>query len=746
MAHKTIIVERSSLSKQVKLLPVSIRSQMIVYASRMLEQLEPDEDLIDFYFSLPDTADLEQLHMRVQKLINDEEQKKELLSMFRRQRFSIDWDDLHPETVAILLDETSKLLGEQAVPDRQNNRYQGRIRQLSDLLGLNSTEQEILQLLFTFKNSDSLQRIIRNREGLAGFDTLISILCQCPLADIRRALHKSSALTTMQVIENNYHIRSTNLELTDDTFNFILDLADENMIDSFFHLCPPASDFRLDSFPIAKSSRRILSGLAGSSGPAHILLWGYPGTGKTELCKSLLAELGETSLWISCPDHSDDENRRIRALIAACHYASQKEAVVVMDEADDFLATEKNILTYRTADTNKAWLNQFLDKNRKTRIIFISNRVDAIELSVRRRMHFNLFFDRPSEKLGQQFCKKAFLNHAIARQINYRDLAGLINQPGMSPATLGKALDTAQMLLNNQAQHDQSIKTNKMIKKIIHNHRVFMGEEKARSLSDKPIQLSARFRRKFLNPDTDLKLLQSSLKSFYRQNIKHSKKRKSKKQQSERGGLALLFHGPSGSGKSEYVRYLAKKIKAPLKYIQASDILAPLVGQNEQNLRMAFDTAAAEKSILFIDEIDTFLGNRQQSNRNWERNLVNEFLTNLENFSGILIATTNLDQLLDSAVSRRFSWKVHFGPLKPEHIIAAISQYFPIREDQIGPVETSAINKLDGLCIGDIRVVWNRRRFINSRQAEMQFTELVTVLQKEIQFRNGGSRRTLGFQ
>ncbi|MCQ2576430.1 MAG: ATP-binding protein [Treponema sp.] len=76
-----------------------------------------------------------------------------------------------------------------------------------------------------------------------------------------------------------------------------------------------------------------------------------------------------------------------------------------------------------------------------------------------------------------------------------------------------------------------------------------------------------------------------------------------------------------------------------------TDILGKYVGENERNIRDAFEEAEANGQILLFDEADSFFSDRNNATKAWERTLVNEFLTQAEEFSGILICTTNLRKL-----------------------------------------------------------------------------------------------------
>lgn len=78
---------------------------------------------------------------------------------------------------------------------------------------------------------------------------------------------------------------------------------------------------------------------------------------------------------------------------------------------------------------------------------------------------------------------------------------------------------------------------------------------------------------------------------------------------------------------------------------------------------MPFLLAKQKDAILLIDEIEGFLFSRNRATKSWELTMVNEFLTSMQSFDGIFISTSNLFELIDSAVLRRFDFMVELKPL-----------------------------------------------------------------------------------
>jgi SpoVK/Ycf46/Vps4 family AAA+-type ATPase len=126
----------------------------------------------------------------------------------------------------------------------------------------------------------------------------------------------------------------------------------------------------------------------------------------------------------------------------------------------------------------------------------------------------------------------------------------------------------------------------------------------------------------------------------------------------------MLFSGVPGSGKSELAKHIAAQLGIPIQIQRFSDIGSPWVSQTEINIASMFKSAAQEKSLLVLDECDVLLSKRTGAIHRWEVTQTAEVLTQLEDFAGICVFTTNLKTNLDEAVLRRFDLKVEFSQLK----------------------------------------------------------------------------------
>ncbi|AJC88421.1 ATP-binding protein [Campylobacter insulaenigrae] len=131
----------------------------------------------------------------------------------------------------------------------------------------------------------------------------------------------------------------------------------------------------------------------------------------------------------------------------------------------------------------------------------------------------------------------------------------------------------------------------------------------------------------------------------------------------------IIFYGPAGTGKTMSALSMAKAMKKSVLSFDCSKILSKYVGESEQNVRKIFDTYkelcqnSKQNPILLLNEADQFLSTRIESSGGADKmhnQMQNIFLEQIENFSGVMIATTNFLESLDVAFSRRFEYKIEF--------------------------------------------------------------------------------------
>ena len=178
----------------------------------------------------------------------------------------------------------------------------------------------------------------------------------------------------------------------------------------------------------------------------------------------------------------------------------------------------------------------------------------------------------------------------------------------------------------------------------------------------------------------------------------------------EDSGIKVLLYGISGGGKTAYAEEVSKKMNKPLKIVRPSEVLSKWVGETEQNISRLFKEAAKEHSILLVDEADSFLHNRGDSVNHFEDTKVNSFLIEIERYPGILFCSTNLPDILDKAVDRRFNFKIGFKSLTKEGVGLLCKSYFPSFE--LNENQVTKIYNAGEVTPGDFAALNGKLRFL----------------------------------
>jgi SpoVK/Ycf46/Vps4 family AAA+-type ATPase len=196
----------------------------------------------------------------------------------------------------------------------------------------------------------------------------------------------------------------------------------------------------------------------------------------------------------------------------------------------------------------------------------------------------------------------------------------------------------------------------------------------------------------------------------------------------------LLLHGVSGTGKTEFAKYLSKQLNIPIKKYKMSDLMSKYAGESEAKIREMFEEQKREHHIILIDEAEYIIHNRSKSSQQWENSIVGEVLSNMEETEYPVILTTNLFTDVDDAILRRLTFCIKFDYMKEEQVKKAFKTFNNLKLD--------SVSEFKYLAPGDYAMFNKRNRFLNMTEKE----DILNEFKKIQNDKKGVKRKEIGFQ
>lgn len=444
----------------------------------------------------------------------------------------------------------------------------------------------------------------------------------------------------------------------------------------------------------------------------NIFLHGPAGTGKTQLVRTLARELGCDLFEVANEDEGGNPvggARRLRAFRAAQCFFGKSRALIAFDEVEEvFNDDDRAAGRVSTAQRCKAWMNRMLEVN-PVPTIWLSNSVALDDAFIRR---FDMVIELPVPPRGE---RERILRERCSDLLDSNTITRMAELDGLAPAIVARAGDVARSIQDELGKERGGAAFERLIGNTLEaqGYRTPLASDSSRLPSD--------YDPAFIRADADLAQVAKGLTRA-------------------RSGRLCLY-GPPGTGKTAYGRWLAAQLGMPLIIKRNSDLISKWAGECEQNIARAFRQAAEDEAVLLIDEVDSLLEDRRGSSQRWERRMVNEMLVQMELFSGVFIASTNLMQGLDQAALRRFDLKVRFDFLRAEQACALLCRYGEqLKLGSPGEAELARIKRLNRLTPGDFAAVVRQHRF---RPVESS-AQMVAALEAECALKEG-ARQAIGF-
>lgn len=597
-----------------------------------------------------------------------------------------------------------------------------RLKEIEKLFKLNEIEIELMALYYCAEISEDFEQITqshRQKENIQyplSSKNFISDIVKIPTHLLIHALSKSSRLTKLGILK-----QERGLSMSGEFVSYLSGHNSDTLINKYSKNIDLSNSISLDSHLIPKDKIGTLKKILSSSQPCSILFYGKPGTGKTELAKSIakIVNLDLFAINILDEEGEDDRNYRKRSLFAAQNHPVTSENIILIDECDQLINSKPNyFFNSNSNDDQKAWLNEYLDTN-KCKTIWITNSIECIDESIVRRFNYVLEFNDLSN-LQRENILTSITNKNKCTFLSPEDIKLFSQSEKLTSGHFSIALRTVENLEATDSKKKEYF-TN-----ILKEHQNMLGSKPLRLKS-----INSNYCIKGLNIDQSPTTVIEQTRKIL------------EKIENDDGDINLntLLYGPPGTGKTEFVKYLAQELGKEILLKRASDLLSMWVGGSEKNIRKAFEDAEREKKILFIDEADSLLSPREGHNRTWETTQVNEILTCMENFRGILLCATNHVDNLDMAAQRRFLFKMKFDYLDKSGVKHFYDKFFTrYVSDELKDSDIEILGSIQGLTPSDFN---NLKRKFDVLKPK-NHCEILEQLQLEIGYKKSLFKKKIG--
>lgn len=144
---------------------------------------------------------------------------------------------------------------------------------------------------------------------------------------------------------------------------------------------------------------------------------------------------------------------------------------------------------------------------------------------------------------------------------------------------------------------------------------------------------------------------------------------------------ATLLYGHTGTGKTQFGRYLAYSLQLPFAYVNLCNLVGASLGETGRNLRIIFDFVQQTPCVFMLDELDAIGANRGSiatggSGDEMTRTTI-ALMQCLDRVRRdvVILAATNRKDMLDAAVLRRFTAVHELKPFMPVESFEMVKSY-----------------------------------------------------------------------
>jgi len=599
---------------------------------------------------------------------------------------------------------------------------------LSQVIGLSSLESRILGLgvlIHTESVLDYCVELIGSELTGHNIERILAPMLGESMVDVAKCLKRQKRLASSGLLSidltGRYGLRQL-IDFLTASFpsRMLVKQQDPRKIIEGFVRPSPSSTLSWEDFEHIGMDAQICRALLSSaceqkSIGVNVLIYGRPGTGKTEFARLLAQGLGMKPMEIANSNVSGSPVtpiRRFRNLRIAQAFLQNDSSVIIFDECEEVLnPAVADQSDDEAISPRKSWVNQIFETN-EVPTIWIANSVSQFDEAYLRR--FSLCFEMPVPSQRQ---RQKMIDGATGDLISCETRKNLAQNSSITPALMSQAVRVVNVL----AKSHPHLNSDDLVTHWLNN--TLMAQKFARIKRSGALSITRDgFDPSWVNCALDLNAVKSSIVGTR--------------------SARLCLYGPPGTGKTAFGQWLAREMDAPHLLLKASDILSPYLGETEQKIARAFDDARQQNAVLQFDEVDSFLQTRKNTSKQWELTQVNEMLTQMESFNGVFVASTNLLEHLDEASLRRFDVALKFDYVRPQAALAMFEKTCCILGlGEVQKLVKDRLSRLSHLTPGDFEQAIRRTKLVPVNCP----TELLQQIESTLTLKKSGVPSTIGF-
>jgi ATP-dependent 26S proteasome regulatory subunit len=487
-------------------------------------------------------------------------------------------------------------------------------------------------------------------------------------------------------------------------------------------LCPVPMRGHAANIDTAAHLRRLLSGLDGRS---PIWIAGAPGSGRRTLLAAVAAELGKRLI---CVSQASLVSSSIGSAVATMwRELLLGDGILCVHDAEPLTDTSGPDQAVRTTAINQS-LVHLVDALVSARlpVVFASSHAPPVHA-----------FDQPIQVIQLDHVRREDALALWKRGLpNVPEIPDLATRFRLPPGRIVRAIGAARA--QAAAQHGGPVTAQDVTRAIS------LGVAQQVSILGTLVQDTQSW--------SDIVLPAETLESVQEMVSRVRQRHRVLDEWGFRGklskglGVAALFHGPPGTGKTMVASLIARELGQDLYQVDLSRMVSKWIGETEKNLAKVFDAAEGANVMLLFDEADALFSKRTEVSSSNDRHAnaeINYLLQRVERFEGVCILTTNFERSIDAAFKRRLAFRIEFPMPDATERTELWRRMMPSAANVAGDVDYASLAKSYELAGGNIRNALLRAAFIAADRNE-PITMATLQRAVKLEYRDAGKLGTSG--